>query len=363
MTGEIASEDELAACRDALRQFRRGNIPDAKDFLLQLTISHLAKVPVTYRSLSRTLIGREVNRSFFRHHANSAVRDQSCALVRSWKSLVRLHAGPAAPRAAEVRQDGTRFTTHGKREAVVVESHDDDTQSYRCAPRPKRHKVGGDTNASSMFSTGSDGGLREPSPQPAQNNVHASLTHDFQQWTVLQLKAKLVEFGLSTVGCTEKSDLVELLRNASSIDSSSRMAAAAAGVTARLVQGRRGTLGSFGRRSLLRRKPLLEKSSERYALGQGARQKIEMDRILKAKDDASVLGFRPDVANLLPLGNPATTVLERYRTLCHIVHPDKCPEDLRHIATKAFQRLEAAKAAMMHPTQLSTMRQTRWGGW
>lgn len=147
--------------------------------------------------------------------------------------------------------------------------------------------------------------------------------------SVRQLKALAQELGLSAAGCMEKADLVALLRAAS-------VARSKAPPT---------ETSKPPRRSL--RRAAQPPAVVPAALSPEVPQQREILRIRNAKEDLEVLGLtRLEVQNL-GKEEREKLVIRRFREISRLVHPDKCPEELRESATKAFQRLEVARQSVV----------------
>eukprot|EP00928_Gymnodinium_smaydae_P050873 TRINITY_DN3440_c0_g1_i5.p1 TRINITY_DN3440_c0_g1~~TRINITY_DN3440_c0_g1_i5.p1 ORF type:complete len:315 (+),score=65.63 TRINITY_DN3440_c0_g1_i5:88-945(+) len=182
-------------------------------------------------------------------------------------------------------------------------------------PRPPRRSHGAEGDGAASQAGTDDLGGAEGKPRGAPRRSLSALT-------IRQLKARIAALGLSVAGCTEREDLVALLR---------------------------GDVGGARRRSFLR-KSLRRASLRRASLpkrpafaASAARQREELMRIAKAQDGLQVLGLTWRELRRLPGQEREKLVVRRYRDLCRAVHPDKCPPDLRAAATRAFQRLETAK--------------------
>lgn len=163
---------------------------------------------------------------------------------------------------------------------------------------------------------------------------------------VCELKAQVLHLGLNSSGCTEKADLVALLRAAASpaaaVGHGLRRAAVQPPPPRPAVEARRPAHAAIAsaRKSGLRRRSL------RHSLLQPTSvtlQRDELQRIMRAKDDLGVLGLRWQDVRSLSQPERQRVVLRRFRELSRRVHPDKCPAELREAATRAFQRLEVAK--------------------
>ena len=63
-----------------------------------------------------------------------------------------------------------------------------------------------------------------------------------------------------------------------------------------------------------------------------------MRRIEKAADHLGVLGLKRRELERLPQAACRKAVMESYRKLCRLVHPDKCPSELREQAAGLAQR-------------------------
>jgi len=286
---------ELEECCHRLKLLRLATEPDgaghprnimAEGEVLSL-MDRLSKIAISREWLKETGVGREVNHAFYRLHASTLVRERSRSLVASWK--VQIQAAGAAPFA---RAPGT-------------------------PKRPRRDS-------------------REPRTERRQSKRRRSApSEDVSEWTVKQLMCRIQELGLSVSGCLEKSELVALLRKQPS-------ASARPQTAKRLSKGRL----SFGRRSMLRRQTqtVQEAASPGTSCPDTRAQLAAIQRILQAKDDLAVLELR-HVA--VPRAELERMVLRRCREMYRFVHPDKCAPELQELATRGFQRLEAAKEKVL----------------
>lgn len=195
--------------------------------------------------------------------------------------------------------------------------------------------------------------------------------------TVRQLKSRAAELGLNTSGCTERGDLVALLRGAmvSGDSPAGPTASPKIGITARrrtlLRRSLRRQSAALRRSSMMKRSAAQSKRSgsqsatlrrssvtkRRFSVTKRpvnvaerlARQREELGRIVWAVDAFQVLGLAWNDLRPLARKEREQAVLKRYRDLCRRVHPDKCPPELCNIATRAFQRLEMAKQRGTNP--------------
>lgn len=296
---------DLRACSAQLRALLQEEArPAASRHTLLLTLlGRLTELPISCSSLRETGLGVLVNSSFFRRHARPEVRVISQAIVADWKARLGLRSpAPAASR----------------------------TPCNDNTPGQAARTAGGDS-------------ARVPSDA------------ELAQWPVVRLRARIKELGLSSAGCVEKSDLISLLRGASLLQDSaakSRRRSLRPLRRTSLPATPRGPAGrpSSGRRSLLRRRRSVKDPAPVRLLS----QKNELKRILRAGGALDVLGIQGNVQSITPRDR-GHLIRRRYRELSRLVHPDKCPPELRDLATRAFQRLEDAKKhGMIFPTGSAT---------
>ena len=81
--------DKLEAGCTKLQQLKHANVEAS---VVLPVLQHLAGIPISVELLKHTHAGREVNQSWLRLHKDEAVRHMSGALVRHWKSVVRLES-------------------------------------------------------------------------------------------------------------------------------------------------------------------------------------------------------------------------------------------------------------------------------
>lgn len=359
-------------------------------------LRHLERLTVSRQLLQLTGVGREVNHAFFRRHEDPELRMLSVALVRSWKASLGFGPrGPAENAGSAAAHDAACDASAGSRKRPRVQTPGVDTvwrqgffpvdaATATDSPsfRATKPDVGRPTASAGFADPGQwcattqgVGGLtsqaevchRSPfhpgrgadEERPSASHVTRRGTHataDLSVLSVKELKARVVQAGLDAAMCTEKSDLVELLVNARGSGANQRAGpkvSAAAEDSALFVAAPRSQTGcrrsrlstgrqSVGRLSLLRSKaPDVSRAKGGEMIRQ--RQRDEIRRIALAKDDRSILGMdRGDAVSRRNKGHKAA-VLQQFRSISRVVHPDKCPADLREAATRAFQRLECAR--------------------
>mmetsp|Transcript_20578 Transcript_20578/g.45012 ORF Transcript_20578/g.45012 Transcript_20578/m.45012 type:complete len:254 (-) Transcript_20578:217-978(-) len=100
-----------------------------------------------------------------------------------------------------------------------------------------------------------------------------------------------------------------------------------------------------------------------------ARQQQELRRIARARDHFSVLGLVCKELQRMSLKEREHVILHRYRELSRLVHPDKCPVEIREAATRIFQQLEAARHLALKCAepgvghQMQSTSRTPWPSW
>lgn len=174
-------------------------------------------------------------------------------------------------------------------------------------------------------------------------------------FTIRELKTHARELGVDVSACTEKGELVALLRAATSRrpssaappaaapgpSASARSAAAPSATSRRSSRHRRSSASKGGRRSKLRRLSITAAAlseEERSSL-----QLAEVRRIIAAASDLEVLNLPGASVRRMSRDERGRVVLRRFRALSRLVHPDKCPQEHCAEATAAFQRLEVAR--------------------
>lgn len=306
--------------------------------LLEL-IGRLEELPISRESLQKTGIGRAVNDPFLRRHANPAVRGRSCALVCGWKAQIGVSASPAGDAQGAKRS----------RPECSEASSEAGGPSSSCSSGSPGHS-GAEGSAGSAKGGATGAGARGLGAAEAEAEDEAAAP--LSQWPVQRLRARLRELGLSAVGCTEKGDLVALIQGASAAPSTPP--AGAAGARPRGARAARRSVGpgmaagrlSLGRQSLLRRRRSAARApreAEEPRLARLARQRAELQRVLRAGSLLEVLGLQQATGAAAAPRARRRAVLQKYHELSRLVHPDKCPPELRAAATRAFQRLEEAK--------------------
>merc|ERR1711924_580688 len=77
-----------------------------------------------------------------------------------------------------------------------------------------------------------------------------------------------------------------------------------------------------------------------------ASRRKELMRILRARDAFAVFGFQERSLRRTPHKEYQQKILRKHRELSLMIHPDKCPHELRSIA-RAFQSLEEASKCLL----------------
>lgn len=299
------------------RPDREATASRAHDERLLDVLARLKEVQVSRESLRKTGIGLLVNSPFCRRHPSDAVRECSRALIQSWKSQIGLASGP-------------------KRKAPEIKE-----------PEEKAHsKLPRANNSQDKANSSNACGMK------AETSIHGRASN-LDQWSVQQLKAYICDLGLKTDGCVEKTDLIHLIQGSKvqSIVTKSRRSSfymrrvSAPGIGKRKSM-RRASVTMVGRKSLLRMRHAKSFQTSEVAM-QMQDRKVECMRIMCACDAFEVFGFRDHHKKQMPQKEWKKLVLKRHRDLSLLVHPDKCPEELRGVATRAFQRLEEANKCLL----------------
>jgi len=189
---------------------------------------------------------------------------------------------------------------------------------------------------------------------------HSDNAEDLSACTIKQLKERIEHQGLSSDGCIEKQDLIHLLgqRRAGS-PISQRQKFKCMRRNSKLFHRRR-TLGPqspfscksssmlHSRKSILRGNPCKAAPIKEKSVDE---QRKEIKIILRAKSWMEMLSI--DASDLVHLGRAEKVqiVQKRFRKLSRLVHPDKCPRDLRQLATRAFQKLDLGKKTACQPSR------------
>lgn len=361
-TAESQEMQELSSCCRTLQGIRRmaqlrqaaqssvvGLAPfpeaEAEAQALLLTLAGLSEMQLSRHLLQKTGIGREVNHHFLRIHPCAAVRDFSRGIVFTWKLAVakernimssqypgrEAYNARTAPKI--LKEKGTNVfcnqAASGKR-----------AKTERCCFRPERdcHTVIlVDEDEQDAQRTNHES-ARAPTPgtNPESNSCMKGVA-DMSQWTITQLKSRTRELGLSSVGCTEKRDLVLLLSTAAAKDSVQTSNSSLRRLKRRMTLGRAAT----SRLSLLRRKRSVGEAAQTAKPSKVPSQRHQLERVMCAKNSAALLGLRENEMRNSGL------VKKRFCELSRLVHPDKCPPELRAVATQAFTKLKAAVGKLL----------------
>lgn len=158
----------------------------------------------------------------------------------------------------------------------------------------------------------------------------------------------ILKLGLDAQQCVEKADLVALLVDSAAGNKGSPRS------QRRSSHPRSPCSRGFARRVSRSRKSILRGSPTIPNTGEPSSRLLavsrELQRVLRARSYHDVLGLQGTA------GSPEsrTAVLQRYRELCKVVHPDKCPASLALLSAEAFQKLEAAKESALKATLKSS---------
>jgi len=120
----------------------------------------------------------------------------------------------------------------------------------------------------------------------------------------------------------------------------------------------RTSIGNMRRLSILRQRAGTPQRLSRCRMyPQKQRQRQELARIAKAKRSLQVLGFDEgsriarhgvnDLEAFRQQDDWRLLVQRRYRELTRLLHPDKCPPELKSEATVVFRRIVAAKTDLL----------------
>mmetsp|Transcript_124654 Transcript_124654/g.364044 ORF Transcript_124654/g.364044 Transcript_124654/m.364044 type:complete len:291 (-) Transcript_124654:64-936(-) len=277
---------ELSArCRE-LRELRAEGGGAAQAGRLLSLLGRLAALPVSRPLLLTSGAGREVNRPWLHGHPCAAVRDHSRRLVRCWRQLLTLQA---AGEAAAAEAAAAKVPT-----------------------------------------------AEAPTAAPATPEPGAPGGSELEGCSVQELKARLASLGVSCSRCVEKAELVALLRGAAGRRRRSLLGGKAAG-------GR----PSMGRKSMLKVLHRVKWAKAPEPAEASAQLEGRLRRITQAADDCAALGLVRARLQGLPQEERAELVRQRWRSLALQAHPDKVPKGLQVLATRAFGRLEAARARLL----------------
>eukprot|EP00931_Biecheleriopsis_adriatica_P081201 TRINITY_DN54535_c0_g1_i1.p1 TRINITY_DN54535_c0_g1~~TRINITY_DN54535_c0_g1_i1.p1 ORF type:complete len:355 (+),score=62.24 TRINITY_DN54535_c0_g1_i1:125-1189(+) len=340
---------EAAHLRQAPQSSQAGLAPcpqaEAEIETLLLTLGRISELQVCRQVLLKTGIGREVNHRFLRMHPCAAVRDFSRGIVCSWRAAVKKERNICSPRCAQQKDRGTKSAS--KRSDISGEESfcDKNASGTGAQATSSLLRSGGLNQAVIVIDEDEQDAQRTGieaahtpnlAAKPESNNSEKAVA-DMSEWSVMQLKARIRELGLSSVGCTERQDLLLLLSKAEVKDH---------GQTSHMLSGklkRRMTLGraATSRLSLLRRMHPGSEASQAAKSSQVLSQRRELERVMRAKTSASLLGLREQETR------NSCLVRQRFRELSRLVHPDKCPLELRPVATQAFGKLKAAVGKLL----------------
>lgn len=336
---------QVAQLRQATRISAAGLAPfqeaEAEAQALLLTLAGLSEMRVSQHLLQKTGVGREVNHRFLRMHPCAAVRDFSRGIVYAWKSDVvkertissRHQSGQenrtikaASKISVERNRDVFRGQTTSEKRAKIAKPcpNSERDEHVVLVVDEDEHDAPRTDHESEQAAT--------PEDKP-ENNSRTRGVAGLSLWTVTQLKAQIRELGLSSVGCTEKHDLVLLLSTAAK----AKDCAQTSNSSPRHSK-RRMTLGgnATSRLSLLRRRRSVAEASKVAKSSKMSSQRHQLERVMHAKTPAALLGLR---------GNEiwnSSLVKKQFCELSRLVHPDKCPPELCSMATQAFGKLKAA---------------------
>eukprot|EP00930_Biecheleria_cincta_P049881 TRINITY_DN35085_c0_g1_i1.p1 TRINITY_DN35085_c0_g1~~TRINITY_DN35085_c0_g1_i1.p1 ORF type:complete len:363 (-),score=55.57 TRINITY_DN35085_c0_g1_i1:186-1274(-) len=336
----------MAQLRQTARSSVAGLAPfpeaEAEAEALLLALAGLSGMRLSRHLLQKTGIGREVNHRFLRMHPCAAVRDFSHGLVCTWKSAV------AQERNLMSSQHAWRETYNARtapKQSDEKRKHESCNQAaIRKIPKTASHGLMPEGDGDIVIVDDEDeqdpqranhesGRAPTPESTPGSNPCMA----DMSQWTVSQLKSKIRELGLSSVGCTEKRDLVVLLSTAAANVSVQTLNSSPRHFKRRMTLGRAAT----SRLSLLRRRRPDGEASQSAKLSKVPSQRHQLERVMRAKNSAALLGLCEKEMRSRCL------VKKRFCELSRLVHPDKCPPELRAVATQAFSKLKAAVGKLL----------------
>lgn len=336
---------QVAQLRQAARISAAGLPPfreaEAEAEALLLTLAGLSEMQVSQHLLQKTGIGREVNHRFLRMHPCAAVRDFSRGIVCAWKSDVAKERSISSPHSSG-REDcdvtaAPKITfdreKHIFRGQATSEKRAKIARTCLSSERDEHIVIDADEDEQDAQRTYHESAQAATPEAKPENNSCIKGVADLSLWTVTQLKARIRELGLSSVGCTEKHDLVLLLSTAAkpkdcvqTSNSSPRHSK------------RRMTLGgnATSRLSLLRRRRSVGEASKTAKSSKISSQRHQLERVMRAKTPAALLGLREkEIRN-------SSLVKKQFWELSRLVHPDKCPPELCTVATQAFGKLKAA---------------------